>query len=831
MVNSFCSSPIPGHYSLTTVTFLSSVCSSTRLHNARSMVTTYRPVNFAILLLAAAIYLAVAPTPAQGQVPAGMSLWLDASDLPISQAISTWPDKSEFMHSVTQFDGAKQPVAVQDANGVRSVQLLWGQYFDAPSIFPTLADYTIVVVQRLRDTASVHNMLSGDNRAYWFENNRYPAAAHDGRFHQRSTSVVPVRDGFNILTLQYSEATGQAFHHINGLFGDSLWIDSNHDSTLYIGSYARAYFTNSDIAEVLLYPRLLLKDERESLESALFEKYNLVRPDPLPKPDSTFTEIPRSLQLYPRGDDDSATVPISGSIYRTEYTHLFAEMYKNGSLLESREVALNFVKASEGRPSSAPFNIAFRIHAELSEHAFRIGLRNDTSELILREVDSVVCGDVIVTGGTSNSTFGSWTWKNENEYARTFGLNLSYNPRDTAWAVAEVNPWGLGASVGAWAATIQKLIAERHQIPTCIISWGAAGTILKHHLKEGDQIYDLSSMYSRLLYRLDKASLRTAVRAMYFWHGELDNFEGYDTGLLELFNDLRSDLPALQKIYLLQLRPSGCANIGTQNLRDFQRRVPSILPFVETIATTALPRYDGCHFSDSGWIDVGNELYRPLARDFYGRADTMILRSPSIKKAYYTSDTNDEIALEFDPPYELLVMPDETVGDKQVSVKDYIYLDSIPGKVKEILVVNGGLRLRLHEAYKASKISYGPDKYIHETEFIYTTPWIVAKDGPGVLLFHDFAITSKSSVANGDTRVLLYPNPADSRLLLQIPARSDKAFVRLVDITGRYVMDQVHELVADQESLVLNVGDLPAGAYSIRLTIQGRHWHNALVVY
>lgn len=746
------------------------------------------------------------------QIPTGRTLWYSADDtiLTPGAAVGSWRERDGKSPAV-QSEETRQPLLVQEASGIRYLQLLWNQFFVAPSVFPTRGDYTIVVVARIRDTGSINNLVSGERRAYWFENSRYPAAAHENRFQEKAFSTLPIQEGFNIMMLQHRDKTGQAIHFINGRFGDSLWVGQNADSTLLIGSYNKQYFSNIDLAEVVVYSRVLSDIDRSSLEDHLFVKYKITRPAPLPPPDRTFTSRPMRLQLYPRGPDDSATVPITGAIRVAGFDSVYAEFAKNGTLLERRVLPLSYVDGD------APFDFRFRIRAELSEHRFPVGLIGRGRDSILHFADSVVSGDVILIGGISNATFGAWGWKNTYEYARTFGMNLSYNPRDTQWTISDVNPWGLGASVSGWGATLQQLIAERHGIPTCIINWGAAGTIIDHHLKKETHMYDLSTYYGRMLYRLDKSGLRNAIKAMYFWGGELDQFIGYEEKFRTLYAQLREDLPSLQKTYMLQMRPSYCANLYSEHMRDLQRRLQDSLPDLETISPTPWIHYDGCHFDDEGQKLVGEKLYLPFARDFYGLEDTIGLRSPTIRQAYYTDSNYGQLALEFSPPStQVTIGQDTSILGMHAALVDYIYLDSLTGKIQAATTVGNRVILKLKEPYLASKISYVPDRHYHGTEIIYQGPWIYSQKGFGALTFHNVPVSLTRGVTEdgGDSRV--FPNPASD----QITFTHDKGGtieVRIFDIHGRSVIDEKYTFSQTATSSKLDVRKLPNGTYFLRL--------------
>src|SRR5207249_367119 len=112
---------------------------------------------------------------------------------------------------------------------------------------------------------------------------------------------------------------------------DSSFIGSNSDAAIFIGAFQEG--TNvlaGDIAEIVLYKKILAKEERQQLEYYFFNKYAIPQP---PAPDSIYTSIPRHLQFYSRDADDSATVNIAGHIYEAGYDSIYLNFFKNNILI------------------------------------------------------------------------------------------------------------------------------------------------------------------------------------------------------------------------------------------------------------------------------------------------------------------------------------------------------------------------------------------------------------------------------------------------------------------------------------------------------------------
>ena len=82
--------------------------------------------------------------------------------------------------------------------------------------------------------------------------------------------------------------------------------------------------------------------------------------------DVTFSKFPAHLQLYPRDDQDSSVVEISGKVTSPGYNTIQLDVYKNDQLWKSENQSLVY---TDGK---APFDFYPKIHAELTEYQFDI---------------------------------------------------------------------------------------------------------------------------------------------------------------------------------------------------------------------------------------------------------------------------------------------------------------------------------------------------------------------------------------------------------------------------------------------------------------------------
>jgi len=84
-----------------------------------------------------------------------------------------------------------------------------------------------------------------------------------------------------------------------------------------------------------------------------------------------------------------------------------------------------------------------------------------------------------------------------------------------------------------------------------------------------------------------------------------------------------------------------------------------------------------------------------VERDNYGKLFASAITPPDLKQAYYTSDRNDEIALEFDQPMAW-----------NNSLTSQFHLDGESGKVASGSVSGKVVTLKLDGASSAQKLTY-----------------------------------------------------------------------------------------------------------------------------
>ncbi|MBX7043337.1 MAG: hypothetical protein K1X85_10595 [Ignavibacteria bacterium] len=456
----------------------------------------------------------------------------------------------------------------------------------------------------------------------------------------------------------------------------------------------------------------------------------------------SYYELPRNLQFYARDEDDSAFVRYSGLLSTSGYDSVYIEVYRNNVLWKRKSNKLNYTSGS------AAFSIGQNIYCELAEYKFRLYIKAGSTSTLMNTADSLVCGDVYLVAGQSNSHPTSSYATYKNEFCRSFGVQTAnyngnnYNPADTAWGLSRADGsvyyFSGPYNVGVWALKLQEMIRNTYGIPTCFINGGRASTTISMNLKNASNPTDLSSVYGKLLYRVQKSGLASKVKAIFWYQGESDGttaWTNYLSSFRTLYNTWKSDYPNFEKVFLFQTRPC-CSEQYASQLREVQRKLPDEFPNIELISTAGIPYYEGCHFGYYGYLELANIVLRPFSYYFYGGTDTLNMRPPNIKAAFFTTPSKNEIAVLFSNS-NAASWPADTLNQR---MKDYFYLDGQTGKVQQGSVSGDTLKLKLYAASTATKLSYLPTVWNHDDSLVYEGPFIKNSRRVGVLSFHDYPI-------------------------------------------------------------------------------------------
>ena len=126
-----------------------------------------------------------------------------------------------------------------------------------------------------------------------------------------------------------------------------------------------------------------------------------------------FSQLPKNMQLFPRDDNDSGDVTVSGCVIGSGSDSLIVTVNKAGVPWHRSASSLQY------QLDTAFFYFALKIHAELSEYRVSVYL----GDSLVAQCDSLVCGDAYLIDGQSNAEASSdYNYRSEWIRGMSYGL-------------------------------------------------------------------------------------------------------------------------------------------------------------------------------------------------------------------------------------------------------------------------------------------------------------------------------------------------------------------------------------------------------------------------
>jgi hypothetical protein len=416
-------------------------------------------------------------------------------------------------------------------------------------------------------------------------------------------------------------------------------------------------------------------------------------------------EQPQDGQFYARNDQNEGTLFYHGTLAEAADS-VFLRLYAGNQLIQTE-------RATPGADRS--FALATRLQPGLIKYSVEFGTNLDGQETVLRTVTNLVCGDAYLIAGQSNALATDTSEPSPpetNEWIRSYG-HPPGNAQDTPgnrWC----NPvWkaenGEQAELGWWGMELAKRLLESQQVPIFILNAAVGGTRIDQHQRHAANPTDLTTIYGRMLWRLQQARLTHGIRAILWHQGESDQgadgptggygWETYQQFFVELSAAWKQDLPNVQHYYVFQIWPDACSmggrNGSGDRLREQQRTLPLLYSNLSLLSTLGIRPPGGCHFPLVGWAEFARLVQPLIERDLYGQTPAASITPPNLRHASYASRARDTIALVFDQP---VVWADTLVGQ--------FYLDGEEDRIAAGSVSGNVLTLKLKAASTAQTITY-----------------------------------------------------------------------------------------------------------------------------
>ena len=398
-------------------------------------------------------------------------------------------------------------------------------------------------------------------------------------------------------------------------------------------------------------------------------------------------------------------------------------LHYNGTLTEAADAAFlklfaddKLVKIETAKPSAdKSYVCAVKLKPGLIKYKVEFGTKTGGNETVLRRVGDLVCGDAYIIDGQSNALAtdtGEKSPPETNEWIRSYG-RPSQNPKDNQGNLWCLPVWkaqkGEKAELGWWGMELAKRLLESQKMPIFLINAAVGGTRIDQHQRDAANPTDLTTIYGRMLWRVQQAKLTHGIRGILWHQGENDQgsdgptggfgWESYQPLFVEMAAAWKQDFPNVQHYYVFQIWPNSCSMGGRDGagdrLREKQRTLPQLFSNMSILSTLGVRPPGGCHYPLVGWAEFARMVQPIIERDHYGKASAVPLTAPNLRRVAYTSAAQDTVTLEFDQP---VVWTDALAGQ--------FYLDGEKGKVASGSITGNVLTLKLTQPSVAKQITY-----------------------------------------------------------------------------------------------------------------------------
>ncbi len=416
-------------------------------------------------------------------------------------------------------------------------------------------------------------------------------------------------------------------------------------------------------------------------------------------------EQPQDNQFYARDDRNEGSLFCSGRLSEAADA-VFLRLYADDKLTKTERAKLGADKL---------YALAVKLKPGLIKYKVEFGTKAGGQETVLHTATNIVCGDAYLIEGQSNALAtdtGEKSPPETNEWIRSYGSPPG-NPQDAPGNLWCHPVWkaekGEMAELGWWGMELAKRLLESQKVPIFILNAAVGGTRIDQHQRNAAAPTDLTTIYGRMLWRLQQARLTRGIRAVLWHQGESDQgadgptggygWETYQELFVEMSAGWKQDFPNVQHYYVFQIWPDACSMGGRNGsgdmLREKQRTLPQLYSNLSIMSTLGIRPPGGCHFPLVGWAEFARLIQPLIERDLCGKVPVVSITPPDLRHASYAGGAKNTIALEFDQP---VVWVDTLAGQ--------FYLDGEKDKVASGSVSGNVLTLRLKEASSATTITY-----------------------------------------------------------------------------------------------------------------------------
>ena len=424
-------------------------------------------------------------------------------------------------------------------------------------------------------------------------------------------------------------------------------------------------------------------------------------------------EKPEDGQFFARDDQNEGLLHYNGTLDQPADS-VFLKVYADEKLVKT-----------ESQIPAADRSYAFsaRLKPGLIKYKVQFGIKTGTAETVLQTVSNLVCGDAFLIDGQSNALAtdtGEKSPAESNEWIRSYGRpeGDQKGPRQNLWC----NPaWkaqkGEKAELGYWGMELAKRLVASQKMPIFIINGAVGGSRIDQHQRNEAKAVDLTTIYGRILWRVQQARLTHGIRAVLWHQGENNqgmagptgdyDWKSYQQYFVDMSAAWKQDFPNIRHYYVFQIWPGACSMGDGNMIREMQRTLPRLYSNMDVMPTLGIRPAGTCHYPLAGWAEFATLMQPLIERDIYGKKFAATITAPDLKRASYASEAKDTITLEFDQPVVWLD-----------ALANQFCLDAEKGKVASGSVKGNVITLKLKEPSTAKKLTY-PAPHWNQNDLIY----------------------------------------------------------------------------------------------------------------
>ena len=447
-------------------------------------------------------------------------------------------------------------------------------------------------------------------------------------------------------------------------------------------------------------------------------------------------EKPVDGQFYTRDDQNEGTLFYNGTLGEAADS-VFLKIYADDKLVKTETAKLAADKS---------YALAAKLKPGLIKYRAEFGTKSGGRETVVETVTNLVCGDAYIIDGQSNALAtdtGEKSPPETSEWIRSYG-RPAQNAKDNQGNLWCLPVWkaqkGEKAELGWWGMELAKRLVESQKMPIFIINGAVGGTRIDQHQRNETNSTDLTTIYGRMLWRVQQAKLTHGIRGILWHQGENNqgtagptgdyDWKAYEDYFVEMSAGWKRDFPNVQHYYVFQIWPNSCSMAGGSGagdmIREVQRSLPRLYSNLGVMSTLGIKPPGGCHFPLVGWAEFARLIQPLIERDNYGRKVTESITPPNLRSVRFTSPAKDTITLEFDQP---VVWNDALTGQ--------FYLDGEKDKVASGTLNGNVLTLKLSAPSTATKISYLKETSWSQDKLVAGANGIAALSFCNVLILED----------------------------------------------------------------------------------------------